>query len=140
MRGQRGEKPGEIGKVGRSEQNLGRAPDAKPGLLADRRVRGQAAAYRRELRNQRVHATRLGDCSAARSAGKVLAQPVVEPAPRDTTMSPGRAISRIIGASSPGSAKGRTLRWPCSTRPATRATRLIPPSRAPPAAEKSATQ
>src|SRR5260370_19896446 len=134
MRGQRGEKPGEIGKVGRSEQNLGRAPDAKPGLLADRRVRGQEAAYRRELRNQRVHATRLGECSAARSAGKVVAQPVIEPAPRHTTMSPGRAISRIIGASSPGSAKGRTLRWPCSISPATRASRLMPSIGASPAA------
>src|SRR4029077_10020697 len=37
-RRQRCKKPGEIGKVGGPEQNLGRAPDAKPGLLADRRV------------------------------------------------------------------------------------------------------
>src|SRR5260370_39964383 len=119
MRGQRGEKPGEIGKVGRSEQNLGRAPDAKPGLLADRRVRGQAAAYRRELRNQRVHATRLGDCSAAGPAGKAVAQPGIEPAPRHTAKPPGRPISRIVGASPPGPAKGPAVRGPAPSPPAT---------------------
>ena len=99
-----------LGGISGAEQHLRRAPDAKPGLLADRRVRGQPAAYRREPRNQCVHARRLGDRNAARSAGKLFAQPVIEPAPRHTTMSPGRAISRIIEASWFGSASGRTLR------------------------------
>ena len=46
------------------------------------------------------------------------------PAPRQTTRSPGRAISAISGARSSGPSIGRTSRCPCRRTPSTRASRL----------------
>ncbi len=67
------------------------------------------------------HATRLRAASCASSSGSAFAQFVIEPAPRHTTMSPGRASARNSGASSRGAASGRALRCPCARSPATSA-------------------
>ena len=102
--GQRREKSGEIGGIGGPEQDFGGSADAEPGLLADRarsRSAGRGPAAGRAINDglrMRRHATRPGECSAARSPGKLFAQPVIEPAPRQTTMSPGRRqLSMIAG-------------------------------------------
>ena len=110
----------EIRRVGRTEQHLGRAAGAEPGLRAERRIGGQPAARLGQPVDQvraggleRHHAAVPESLAMARGPafsaascwswpGSACAQAVILPAPRQTTTSPGRATCQIMPGRSPG--------------------------------------
>src|SRR5690606_38478918 len=100
------EKVGEIGFVRRHEQDFGRPADAEPGEFGKIGVETEPASHF----GQAAGAAPCGvgghaaparrSASAASSSGSAWAQWVMVPAPRQTTMSPGAAISAMRGARS----------------------------------------
>ena len=136
------EERGEVVAIGGAEHHFRRPADAEPGDAGERRVRGEPPAHRRQAVDQ-VRLVRFGGHhartprfigrSVSSSPGSALAHCVIEPAPRQTTKSPGWASAAICGASSAGEASASTLRWPRARRPATSASRFTPSIGASPA-------
>ena len=100
----------------RRTRYAGRSAHSRSQPPAHRRKRSER--HRSGSEERRAHPRRSSaDAMRLESPGRLLAQPVIEPAPRHTTMSPGRASSATSGASSAGPASARTLRWPCVDQP-----------------------
>ena len=111
---------GEVGRVGRREQHLRRAADAKPrdvGQRPDWQSAGRAdravPAASSDARSAKLTAPLPRACgSAASQSGSACAHSVLLPAPRQTTMSPEAAKRRSIGTRSRSLSTVATLRWP----------------------------
>ena len=145
--GQAARKCGRSVAIGRTEHHLGRAADAEPGDAGERRIRASAgrapaAGARSAARSDVGHDHRPAPAvtpgagrSLASSPGKACAHCGDEPAPRQTTRSPGAASAIDHGGeiapapAAPAHGDGRG-----SIKPSTSASRLTPSIGASPAA------
>ena len=106
-----GKETAEIRGVGRAEDDVGRAADTEPGVAGHRHRRGIVAANLRQAVEKRAgHAPSSRSLSI--SAGSRAAHPVMSPAPRHITRSPGEVRARISGASAVSEASAAGPRCP----------------------------
>ena len=114
---------GEVGLVGRREQQLGRPADAKPRDVGKAGAARSAVRAGRASRRCRLAAnapritprSRRAAGSSASHCGSACAQSVELPAPRQITMSPCRAICRTTPAISRSLSMAMTARCPVCT-------------------------